>query len=143
MSTLDTIVSVVQAAVLAGVTGSRVSEESYDFLAAPGRSLVHLEFAVGVPGTAGQPDRQRVSLGAYVHHDIRVLLAYQLRPKDRPASYQTMITVEALARKAVMGAATTAGWGPPVYESTSRRPAVDGWMLVEHSFRVPHTLPIS
>lgn len=116
---------------------TRESPEPVPFMRAPSRSPVHLEFGVSLDNT--RPIDGRKDL---VSSEVRVLLAYQLNPKDRVSSYDAMLTVD----KTVTDAMQLSAWsnGPRlaaiVWQSTSRQPGTDGWMWIEQVYTALHTL---
>jgi hypothetical protein len=116
---------------------TRESPEPVAFMRAPSRSPVHLEFGVSIEST--RPIDGRKDL---VSSEVRVLIAYQLNPKDRVSSYDAMLTTD----KTITDAMQLSAWanGPRlaaiVWQSTTRTPGTDGWIWIEQVYSALHTL---
>jgi hypothetical protein len=116
---------------------TRESPEPVAFMRAPTRSPVHLEFGVGMDNTRPVDGRKDL-----VASDVRVLIAYQLAPKDRVSAYDAMLTFDT----SIVNAMQLSAWsnGPRlaalVWQSTSRTPAADGWIWIEQLYTAIHLL---
>lgn len=116
---------------------TRESPEAVPFMRAPTRSPVHLEYGVSVDSTRPIDGRKDLCSST-----VRVLVAWQLQPKDRVASYDAMLAAD----KVVTDAMLLSAWanGPRVaafvWQSTDRTPAADGWIWIEQVYTALHTL---
>lgn len=116
---------------------TRESPEPVAFMRAPTRSPVHLEFGVAMDSTRPVDGRKDL-----VSSSVRVLIAWQLNPKDRVSSYDAMLTAD----KTITDAMQASAWsnGPRlaaiVWQSTDRTPGVDGWVWIEQQYTAIHLL---
>lgn len=120
----------------------RESVEPFEFIRAGSRSPVHLEFAVGLPRSAAEADRQRAAAGVVTQSDLRVGFFYQLKPKDRLTSWDDARTVEATIRNALMAKGWTDGIALRWVDAAPIAAATDGWLWLEQSFAALHHMPL-
>lgn len=124
----------------------RESVEPYEFFRAPGRSPIHLEYVVGIPSTKELgSNRQKTSEGTLSETDCRVLVSYQLRPKDRLTSYDEMLAVEKNIRDRLLATDEIYPKDYVVRWVSSIRSAgpADGWVYTESSFQIIHLLSLT
>jgi hypothetical protein len=141
VSTTDAIRTRTAARVLTADAGLRESGEVYPFIRSASHSPVHLEVAVAVVESVAVGDRGR-SPSTFTREAVRVLLAYQLAPKDRVASMAALHQMEAAIRSALLTGAWTVDFTLPRWESTTREPGLDGWVWSESAFSVYHQLAV-
>lgn len=133
--------SQIAARVIAVVTTLRESVEPWEFIRSA-RSPVHLEYAVGVGHTSREADRQAIAPGALVTTTARVVLAYQIGPKDRVTNFDTARGVSASIRNAIVAK----GWTTNLsirWDEHTETAGIDGWIWLEETFSVLHVLPLS
>jgi hypothetical protein len=141
VSTTDAIRSRIAARVLTADAGLRESVEVYPFIRQGGHSPIHLEVAIAIVESEAIGDRGR-SPSTFTREAVRVLLAYQLAPKDRVTSLATLHQMEAAIRSALLTGAWTIDFSLPRWETTTREPGLDGWVWSESSFSVYHQLTV-
>ena len=141
MSTTDAIRARIAARVLTASAGLRESAEVYEFLRQAGHSPVHLEFAVSIVASEAIGDRGRAP-STFTRESVRVLLAYQLAPKDRVTSLATLHQTEASIRSALLTGTWTTDFTLPRWETTTREAGLDGWVWSESSLSVYHQLTV-
>lgn len=143
MSNLDTLLPAVRAQLLT-VTGAVVSEETIWTIQGAGRSPRHLEFAIGRTDSVPLPGRQKPSVGMPEQHSLRLVTAYQLRPKDRATSLDTAAAWAASLRTAMLATTWTAAAAVVVsYTGTTEAGGPDGWIWFTLTFNVLQTVAIS
>jgi hypothetical protein len=141
VSTTDVIRSRIAARVLTANAGLRESAEVYPFIRQGGHSPIHLEVAIAIVESEAIGDRGR-SPSTFTREAVRVLLAYQLAPKDRVTSLATLHQMEASIRSALLTGAWTIDFSLPRWETTTREAGLDGWVWSESSFSVYHQLTV-
>lgn len=143
MSTLAAFLTAARAQLLTA-SGAVVSEETIHTIQGDGRSPRHLEFAIGRDDSTALSGPQKASVGLPERHSIRILTAYQLKPKDRATSLDTAEAWAASLRTAMLATTWTAAVAAVVtYVSTSEAPGPDGWVWFTLRFNVLQTVAIS
>jgi hypothetical protein len=128
-----------------GFQGLRESREPYEFVRANGRSPVHLEYAIGIPGSEPLTDRQRADVGVLTKSTLVITFHYQLPPKDRIVGFDAFLELERDVRDRMMEQSPSWPVAFSVIWASSNRTAAaqDGWLISEQSFNVVHLLPLS
>lgn len=145
MSTLAAFLTAARAQLLT-VSGAVVSEETIWTIQGDGRSPRHLEFAIGRTDSAPLAGPQKPSVGLPERHTIRLISAYQLKPKDRATSLDTAEAWAASLRTAMLATTWTSGatvQAVVTYTGTTEAPGPDGWVWFTLSFNVLQTVAIS
>lgn len=145
MSTLSAFLTAARAQLLTA-TGAVTSEETIYTIRGDGRSPRHLEVAVGAPRTAPLPGPQKVSVGLPARHEVVVLAAFQLKPKDRATSGDTAHAFADSLRAAMLSTSWLSGATVAAivtYTGTICEPGPDGWLWFTLTFNVLQTVAIS
>lgn len=127
-----------------GVDGVTLSTTHLENFRDPKRSPVHLELAVGVPSTVHQSGRQTPGAAVLVTTELRVVLAWQLRPHDGAASGDEAIALEGALRSHLLGVDPTypVGFGL-VWQRHERRAGAPGWLYLEGVFLAHHYMTLA
>lgn len=142
MSTVAAFLSAARAQLLT-VSGAVLSEETIHTIQTAGRSPRHLEFAIGRTETTPLAGPQKSSVGMPVRHVIKIITAYQLKPKDRATSLDSAETWAALLRSAMLATTWTAAVAVVVtYTGDVQAPGPDGWIWFTLSLNVLQTVAI-
>jgi hypothetical protein len=141
VSTTDAIRTRIAARVLTANADLRESVEVYPFIRQGGHSPIHLEVAIAIVESEAIGDRGRAP-STFTREAVRVLLAYQLAPKDRVTSLATLHQMEASIRSALLTGAWTIDFTLPRWETTTREAGLDGWVWSESAFSVYHQLTV-
>ena len=143
-STLSALLAAANARVLAGVSGSRLSEETVHTIQSSTRSPVHKEFAIGRLSSRPERTPQRASEGIPERHELTVVAAYQLPPKDRQAGLQAASDYAAAIRTALLGTTWTSTIAARItYTGTTEQPGPDGWVWLTLTFDALQSVTIS
>lgn len=143
MSTLAALLPLMRTQLLT-VSGAVVSEETIHTIQGDGRSPRHLEFAIGCTDTTPLAGPQKASVGLPVRHSIKLVTAYQLKPKNRATSLDTAEAWSASLRTAMLATSWTAAAVVVVtYTGTTIAPGPDGWVWFTLAFNVLQTVAIS
>lgn len=144
MSTTFAAFLVAARAQLLTVSGAVLSEETIHTIQASGRSPRHQEFAIGRESTSPLTGPQKASTGMPVRHAVKVVTAYQLKPKDRATSLDSAETWAASLRSAMLATTWTAAVAVVVtYTGDTQAPGPDGWVWFTISLNVLQTVAIS
>jgi hypothetical protein len=125
------------------LTGFREVRQLPELFGRTQNTLAHLGFSVEVSSSQQANERQRIAVGLYVDTNVKVKLAYRLRPHDLVLDYGNALDKEQQVIQAVMQRNFAKGIEVRFLRASRRTPDSQEYLISEIELQALHTIELT